>query len=315
MKLPFFEQINDARTILLAGAGGGFDIFGGLPLYFWLRGAGKTVHLANLSFAPIDCCEGEQPVPGMLRVMPDTDGPAFYFPELFLAEWLAARIGPTPIYAIQPSGVKPVLAAYQWLVSTLRPDTILVVDGGTDSLMRGDEAGLGTPAEDVTSLAAAELVPGVERKFLACIGFGIDVFHGVCHASFLENVAGLIETGGYLGSWSLMREMPEFKYYKEATQYVSTRTPHRPSIVHNSIVSAAEGRFGDYHGTWRTKGSTLFINPLMAMYWTFQLSHVVRRNLYLQQLYDTGTLDEVCERIVRFRDAFPQKRPWTNIPC
>ncbi|MFF7988525.1 hypothetical protein ACFZDG_01885 [Kitasatospora xanthocidica] len=31
---------------------------------------------------------------------------------------------------------------------------VLLVDGGTDILMRGDEAGLGTPEEDMASLAA-----------------------------------------------------------------------------------------------------------------------------------------------------------------
>ena len=32
-------------------------------------------------------------------------------------------------------------------------DTLVLVDGGTDSLMRGDEEGLGTPHEDIASLA------------------------------------------------------------------------------------------------------------------------------------------------------------------
>lgn len=51
LHLPFFTELDHARIILLAGAGGGFDIFSGLPLYFGLRDAGKQVHLANLSFS------------------------------------------------------------------------------------------------------------------------------------------------------------------------------------------------------------------------------------------------------------------------
>lgn len=36
--------------MLVAGAGGGFDIYAGLPLAFALEAEGKDVHLANLSF-------------------------------------------------------------------------------------------------------------------------------------------------------------------------------------------------------------------------------------------------------------------------
>jgi len=39
--------------IFIAGAGGGFDVFSGLPLYFGLRAAGKKVTLANLSFSKV----------------------------------------------------------------------------------------------------------------------------------------------------------------------------------------------------------------------------------------------------------------------
>ena len=42
----------------------------------------------------------------------------------------------------------------QILIEQLQLDTIILVDGGTDSLMRGDEAKLGTPEEDMASIAA-----------------------------------------------------------------------------------------------------------------------------------------------------------------
>jgi hypothetical protein len=51
-------------------------------------------------------------------------------------------------------GVRPLRAAYAKLAEHLDLDAVVLVDGGTDILMRGDEAGLGTPADDMTSLAA-----------------------------------------------------------------------------------------------------------------------------------------------------------------
>jgi hypothetical protein len=41
------------------------------------------------------------------------------------------------------------------LVEHLVIDALVLVDGGTDILVRDDETGLATPVEDITSLAAA----------------------------------------------------------------------------------------------------------------------------------------------------------------
>ncbi|EEF58665.1 DUF1152 domain-containing protein [Pedosphaera parvula] len=315
MKLAFFNEIEKAQNVLIVGAGGGFDIFSGLPLYFALRKAGKTVHLANLSFSRIDFCEGERPIPSLLKVTPGTSGPASYFPEVYLSQWLSNRFGETPIYAISQAGARPVQEAYNWLVQTLRPDTLILTDGGTDSLMRGDEASLGTPEEDMASLSAAHCVEGPERKLLVCLGFGIDFFHGICHAHFLENVAALIAEGGYLGTWSVTREMEEFGLYEEACEFVSARMPRQPSIVNSSIISAINGNFGDFHSTKRTAGSTLFINPLMGLYWSFRLENVARRNLYLNDIRDTVAYHELSLAIEKFRAMQQKTRLWTDIPC
>jgi len=73
-----------------------------------------------------------------------------------------------------------------------------VTVGGTDILLRGDESGLGTPAEDMTSLAAVAGLDTVPVRLVACIGFGIDAYHGVNHPQVLENIADLDAAGAYL---------------------------------------------------------------------------------------------------------------------
>ena len=50
-RLPFFEELRRAQNVPIAGAGGGFDLFSGLPLAFNLHAAGKRVFLANLTFS------------------------------------------------------------------------------------------------------------------------------------------------------------------------------------------------------------------------------------------------------------------------
>jgi hypothetical protein len=161
MRIAFFDELDQAQNVLIAGAGGGFDVFAGLPLYFWLRSAGKTVHLANLSFTNLKICDGERPVPSLVRVGPHTGGSEFYFPERHLATWLTQRFGETPVYAIERTGARPVMTACEWLVQTLHLDTLILVDGGTDSLMRGDESGLGTPQEDMVRHGTLPVPPAL----------------------------------------------------------------------------------------------------------------------------------------------------------
>lgn len=312
MKLPFFEQLEPAKTILIAGAGGGFDVFAGLPLYHWLRGQGKTVHLANWSFSDLSFCE-DRPISQLAIVRGNTSGSSEYFPEKYLAQWLESEDDPTPVHAIQPGGVRPVRAAYEWLASSLNIDTLILIDGGTDILMRGDECGLGTPQEDIASLAAAHSLSENIRKFVVCLGLGVDTYHGVCHAHFLENAAAIAATGGHLGTWSLLWEMPEARKYAAAVEYVHGCMPRRSSIVNGSIVNAVKGLFGDVHTTKRTQGSCLFINPLMSQYWAFDLVSVARQNRYLERIETTEAYSELTFRISNYHNQ-QKLRPWTEIP-
>src|SRR5262249_55675847 len=141
------------------------------------------------------------------------------------------------VYAFEKTGVIPLQRAYEAIVPDLGIDTLVLVDGGSDSLLRGDEAGLGTPGEDMASIAAVEGLD-VRDKLLLSIGFGVDAFHGVCHSHVLETVAALSKDGGYLGAFSLLPGMPEFALYKSAVETVNAAMPEQPSIVNTSVVSA-----------------------------------------------------------------------------
>jgi hypothetical protein len=316
LRLPFFDELAEAKNVLLAGAGGGFDIFSGLPLYFALQAAGKTVHLANLSFSllPPQVQEpGQRLAPTLLQVTAETPQLNFYFPERYLAEWFRDQGAETPIYCFERTGVQPLHAAYEVLAERLSLDTVILIDGGTDSLMRGDEAGLGTPEEDIASIMAVDALQ-VARKLLVCLGFGVDHFHGVCHAHFLEAVAELSRGGGYLGMFSLLPQMPEVQQYRAACEAVFARMPQQVSIVTSSILSAIAGAYGNHHTTSRTAGNELWINPLMSAYWCFRLAPVASRILYREVLMETRTFTDVRRAIERFREWFPDLRPRQPIP-
>lgn len=312
MEPPLLARLRRHSRILIAGAGGGFDVYAGLPLYVALRSAGHEVSLANLTFTYLGQTDCRYLAPHLAVVTRETMGGDRYFPERRLAEWLHEGGYPQELYAFEKVGVRPLRDAYAHLVRELDIGAVVLVDGGTDILMRGDEAGLGTPEEDMTSLAAVSKLSGVET-FVASIGFGIDTYHGVCHAHVLENIAALKRDGGYLGAFSVTAAMPEGRAYVSAVSHAQKATTGRPSIVNGSIAAAIEGQFGDVHFTSRTADSELFINPLMAIYFGFELPAVARRSLYLEQLEGTETIFDVSARIEAFRDAITF-RPRRQIP-
>lgn len=313
LELPLFARLRPARRVLVAGAGGGFDLFSGLPLAFALQREGVEVHLASLSFTYLGGTDAPHHGWGVYEVGADSEG-GDYFPEKHLSAWLAGQGAPQPVWCLERQGLRPLRKAYRLLHERLGFDALVLADGGTDSLMRGDEAGLGTPAEDIASILAAAALP-VATKHLVCLGFGIDRFHGVCHAQFLEGVAGLSRAGAFLGALSLTREMEEVRRFEEATEYVQARTPGRESVVCASIASALAGEYGDVHRLERTRrsGSTLWINPLMTLYWAFELEAVARRVLYRDWLEETETLAEVVARIEAYRKQHAA-RPFEDIP-
>lgn len=313
LTLPLSTELERAETILLAGCGGGFDIFCGLPLFYRLRKQGKRVILANLSFSHLlDARNARQFAAHGWEVTPETLGNERYFPELHLLRWLRGQNIETSIFCFENLGVAPLCDSYAAIFEEIRPDAVVLIDGGTDSLMRGDETGIGTPIEDCASLLAVSELD-LEAKFLVCVGFGVDAFHGVCHAQFLENVAQVSQAGGFLGVSSLLPAMPEVAFYREASEHVFRKMSHAPSIVSSSILNAIDGQFGDFHSTDRTRNSRLFINPLMAMLWSFRADLVTSRLLYPPDLRFTTTWNEAGDVISRFRESI-QTKPFEALP-
>ncbi|MFE9873377.1 DUF1152 domain-containing protein [Micromonospora sp. NPDC005686] len=265
---PLFAALAPARDVLIAGAGGGFDVYAGLPLALALWQAGKRAHLAR---------------------------------------WLAGRDLPSTVYAFPPLGVQPLREAYRHLVDRLDLDAIVLVDGGTDILLRGDESGLGTPVEDITSLAAVAGLD-VPVRLVSSLGFGIDAHDGVNHVEVLENLAALDREGGYLGALSIPGSSREAVLYREAVAQAQAATPHRPSIVQGQIAAATGGTCGDVRFSRRTGHGDLFVNPLMAIYFSVDLPRLAARCLYLDRIENTIGRRQVVTRIEAFRDELRATR-------
>jgi len=315
MFLPLFQQLQNAQRILIAGAGGGFDCYCGIPLMLHLQAQGKEIVMANLSFTELEFTTSAEVFPTCYEVKASDYSPVgnTYFPEKYLKQWMELSGIEMPVYAFLQTGPKPLRKAYQFLLKKHGIDAVILVDGGTDSLMFGDEEGLGTPFCDMSSIAAVHGTQ-IDKQFLVCLGFGVDHFHGVSHYRFLENVAKVSKSGGFLGAFSLLAEMEEAQAYQEAVAFANEFNKGRESIVSNSIVSAMEGFYGDYHRTSRTAGSELWINPLMSMYWCFDLHKVVPHIAYLDDIRETNSISEFFLRLRAYRNKVKNFREKRQLP-
>jgi hypothetical protein len=332
LNLPIFDRLAGCRNILIAGMGGGFDVFSGLPIYFALQERGQRAHLANLTFSLTESVQGStrlsptlvgvsaaQPAPLPLAAIgswladPQAAqaaahvGPALYFPEYYLSQWFQQRGEDVTIWCFDKTGVRPLLESYRRLIEHLAIDGIVLIDGGVDSLVCGDESEAGTYVEDSISLAALAMLDDVPVRILGCVGLGAE--QDIAYAHILENIATLAASGDFLGACSLVRQMPAYQAYESAVLFVQGQPLQDPSVISSSIISAVRGQHGDYHLTSRTHGSTLWISPLMALYWFFELPAVAARNQLLAQAATTETFRGAMRALMIARRELPQRPP------
>lgn len=318
LNLPILDHLANSQNILIAGAGGGFDIFSGLPLYFTLREMGKTVHLANFSFTEFSLIpivsRPEILLDGLLigacgpleRMLPT-------YPEGYLAQWFhEVRGEDVTIWMFARTGAALLAEAYAVLTSHLNIDAIVLVDGGVDSLMRGDEIGAGTLVEDAISLAAIDTLD-MPVKLLACIGFGTEVEEAVCHYNALENIAALAKEGAFLGSCALTPEMQCFRLFEAASRYVWEMPNHSKSHISTRIIPAVHGEFGNYHMYEDYKRNSILVSPLMSLYWFFDANSVIRRSLIIDMICRTTSTTQAIMICADYMSKIVS-RPRRSIP-
>jgi hypothetical protein len=314
LNLPILEPLAKCQNLLIAGMGGGFDIFCGLPLYFELKRRGITVHLANFSFSEIATTQyGIRLTETLVGVTADHNRLYPYFPELHLTQWFKEkRQEDVTIWSFQKTGALPLTENYRVLVKHLQLDGILLIDGGVDSLMRGDEISKGTFLEDALSLFAVNELTQVPTRLIACIALGAE--QDITYAQVFENIATLTFKHGFLGACALLPQMESYQAFEEAVLYAQSKRLQDPSVINSSIISAVRGYYGDYHLTEKTRGSRLWISPLMTLYWFFDLLAVVEQNLFLPQLGNTLTYQEALLRILPFIQLLPRRSSTSRIP-
>ncbi len=317
------------QTVLLCGCGGGFDFLQGVTLLPELARLGKRVVIGSFSFGEPERIDNAPVVftaetgAVVKRVLGHSTPPPDYGPEVHLASFLDKErpdSAPHFVYAYYARAftVPALHAFYAELVRRHSIDAVIVVDGGSDSLMRGDEEGLGDPIEDAVSLAAVAALEGPKLKLLCSIGLGADRFNGVSDASSLRAIAEITEAGGFLGSVSLEPTSPGYRFYKRCIEHVYENQTFRSALT-GFILSATEGHFGgDVVPSVlrsRVRPGRFFVWPLMAMIWAFDVEVVARRSKIIGWIRDCTTVRDCHLALRRGRASLAEgPRDVENLP-
>jgi hypothetical protein len=259
LNLPnIFQNYN----ILICAIGGGFDIFGAIPLVFSLPG--NKVFLSSYNLNKFN------------EPLYNFDGKGSeqfpYFPELILIQ----NKGLPQLNVVGKLGVEPLKRYYQKLIDQYQIQMLVTVDCGVDSLMKGDEAYKGTITEEYVNFAAIKDLN--VKKIHVCFGFGTEKEENISHYRVLENIAELTRNDGFLGTCSLTKNSNSFKVYKNTYNLVNNYPEHKKSHIHPRIISAIEGEFGLKSSSDKTlmaSNQDVFISPLMGMYWFFDGKKVI----------------------------------------
>jgi hypothetical protein len=318
----------DIRTVLLCGCGGGFDFVHSLALYPELRRLGKTVIIGSYSFGNPAKIAGAVPVfaedgATAMRVTAANVADPHYGPEVHVCSYLDevySASAPHAVYAYYARAftVHTLIRLYRQLIAEHSIDAIMLVDGGSDSLMVGDEEGLGDPIEDAVSINAVASLGGLRAKVLVVIGLGTDRFNHVSDAASLRAVAELTRAGGFLGAVSLEPSAPGSVFYRGCLEHIYQRQRFR-SVLAGTIDSAIQGWFGRDEvppivGP-RVQPGDLYLWPLMAVLWGFDVEVVARRSLIGGWIRDCRSVPECYAELSKGRVALGARlRGVENIP-
>ncbi len=298
---------NTKPNVIIAGCGGGYDIFGGLPLYSQLQSNGHSnIILTNWSFTSVSTLikYGLEISLCLFKIQYDPlfDAPIcsddVYFPEWYLSKQLNQ-----PIYAFSdPESITQLTEAYLHLINATaqgQVGSIYLVDGGCDVILSGSESELATPVEDMMHLCAIKDLP-IPNKYVQIIGANADIGDGVIQSDIDRRLVQLSDQKILIKSevWDLKQS--EVQYY---AQTLTQCQPER-SIVQSLILASLQGHEGYYTPTNlvpRIGQSVVPISVITRTLYTFNLERLISTILYLPLIDYSMNSDQVDELIMKFQ--------------
>ena len=276
------------KTILLAGCGGGYDVFGAIPLY--LKYKKEHIYISSLSFThrlvldECSCVKKLQENLYLVDASEDKVSQKFdYFPEYYLSYELKKEI----YVILVNSTIKQIEQAYLFISNKF--DEIYMIDGGCDALLSGTETDLATPVEDMMNLKAIEQIP-CHKKYVCAVGLNCDCGHGVIEKELVERLKYMRENNIILSerNWSL-NDSDIQTYVNICKKSNLTNT-----IVHSLIIARLHGE-SDYHTPkflrHRITNDKVYLSDLTTTFVVCDYNSLIQTIIYFGGLKNDFTRD------------------------
>jgi hypothetical protein len=176
---PFFIR---GKKILLIGAGGGGDVCGCLPTYFWLQQLGAIPMLGSLTWERSEVYKNYGPVKFEnitgLESIHGTVAIGNHHTKIkntdisFQASRISTVLNQTIIFLDISKGVRTLAQDLEKFSTDQKIDFIVPIDVGGDIIARGTERGLKSPLADAMILATIHLIS--KPKLLGIFGINCD---------------------------------------------------------------------------------------------------------------------------------------------
>jgi len=333
----------EIKSVVIAGCGGGFDFVHSANIYPELRRLNKQVIIVSYSFGHVGSITGNAQAvwnegPIVVKEVSAASKPdPNYGPEVHMVSFLDSKYPQSAPHKMDACNAREFTVPslhrfYSFVIKKHNVDAFIIFDGGSDSLMRGDEEGLGDPIEDCVSVTAVSLLEGLKAKILISAGFGADRFNHVSDASSLRAVAELTQLGGFMGSISLEPNSEGFQFYCDCVKHIYDRQDFR-SVLTGLIISSGKGYFGfdlpksgnkkdvagdvDVGLQTRVRGNTAFVWPLMSILFAFNVDVVCQRSYIASWIKEEKTVDGCYKALQMGRHKLAQEnklRVVENLP-
>lgn len=258
------QRIEKANNILIIGAG---DILCGLPLYYTFLKQGKKVHLANLSNTDFKTINAHaDPIilePNLFGANSVIKNPSENYMEGYLSLYFKAALKEDKIvWMFNKVSVLEFKKALERLIEHLKVDFVFFVDGGTDSIMIGDEGrdALTPKFVDTTlMLAAIQQMEDFHNKF-----FWVAINNNLTDSNIInKNISNLSSQVGFFGGCYIIDFMNSYKFMKSGYIYEKNNNNSLPNLeylvkITDSDYEEGEGKMG--------LPQFLFFNPVALAY-------------------------------------------------
>lgn len=294
--------------IIISGAGGGYDIFGGMLIYNNFKK--EEIILSNLSFTSTNILDNlvksrkiEEICYKCYKIYPGNYAENIeYFPEYKLANKLNHIV-----YAIcSYEYTSEIKNFYDKILSIYKIDSIYLIDGGCDILLKGNEGFLGTPVEDMMHLKAVTDL-NINNKYVYAIGMNVDCGNDVIESELIKRIHELENIKIICDKIILDMNQENVNFYLDTFLDCDPEN----SLVHCFIYESLINNYGCKIPSLTNKikeNKLVNISELTKTFIKCDLLKLADSIIYLNDIKDDMNSDEVDNMIDNIRtDVFVSK--------